>query len=324
MKKRQKTFLEILGGCILTLSSIYAINRIIFFFSTLKEKMHTKNGHFYNHANGKIFYTKNGSGSPLLLIHDLDSTSSAYEWNEVVDEFSKTHTVYTVDLPGCGRSDKPKITYTSYFYVQVISDFVREIICDKPDVIVTGDATPLLIMAEQMHPHLFAHMIFVNPGDLSNFSKFPCKLDTYRKTLYELPIIGTCIYNLIHSRATIRKRFYFDYFFEKPVGILKYISRYHESAHLKGSASKYLYASKKFHYLGCNTLPAFSSISTPICVIYGDAMGHVEELADEMVSLNPITELVIINNTKYLPQLEEPQEFTEICNKFFKNDSIEM
>lgn len=322
MKKQHKTLLEIVGGCVLALSSIYAINRIVFFLSTLKERLHTKDGHFYKHKTGKIYFTKTGTGSPLLLIHDLDSCSSAYEWNEVVETFSENHTVYTLDLPGCGRSDKPRITYTSYLYVQVISDFIRDIIGDTPDVIATKDSTPILVMTERMYPHLFSHMIFVNPGDFDHYSEYPGKLDTYRKSLYELPIIGTCIYNLSHSRATLRKRFYFDYFFERPAGIMKYFSRYYEAAHLKGSSCKYLYASKKFHYLDCNVIPAFSSISTPICVIYGDAVNHVTELADEMVSLNPITEFVILNDTKYLPQLEKPSQFVDTCEKFFAKEHI--
>ena len=49
---------------------------------------------------------KFGSGKPLLLIHDLDPSSSAYEWNQLEQQLAKDFTVYSIDLPGCGRSDK--------------------------------------------------------------------------------------------------------------------------------------------------------------------------------------------------------------------------
>lgn len=323
MKKQNKTLLEILAGFILTLSSIYAINRIVFFLATLKEKLYVKNGKFYKHSTGKMYYTKTGSGSPLLLIHDLNSASSDYEWNEVVKKFAKKHTVYTVDLLGCGRSDKPKITYTSYLYVQLISDFVKEVICDTTDVIVTGDAASLLVMTSKMNPNLFQHMILVNPEDFSKANRFPSKLDVYRKRLLELPIIGTLLYNLHHSQAVMQKRFHFEYFFEKHIKTMKYISRYYEAAHLKGSSSKYLYASKECHYLACNIMNSFSSIQTPLCVILGDAMDYTTELSDCVISLNPSADVVIMNNTKYLPQIEEPEDFVDICDTFIEKNTLD-
>ena len=323
MKKQNKKLLKVFCGIVLSLSSIYAINRIIFFLATLKEKLYSNSGKFYNHSAGKIYYTKTGSGSPLLLIHDLNSASSDYEWNEIVKKFSKNHTVYTLDLLGCGRSDKPKITYTSYLYVKLISDFVKEIICDKTDVIVTGDAAALLIMSNTMHSNLFQHIILVNPADFSKVNRYPCKLDTYKKKVLEMPIIGTAIYNLYHSRAVIQSKFHSDYIFDNQTSILKYVTRYFEAAHLKGSASKYLYASKECKYLGCNAPKGFSSIQTPICVIFGDMMNYTAEFSNLVTTLNPSVEVSIMKNTKYLPHIEKPEEFVTICDTFFFEGTLD-
>ena len=65
---------------------------------------------------------KKGTGSPILLIHDALPGASGYEWSKIEDELAVDHTVYTVDLLGCGRSDKPSITYTNFVYVQMICD----------------------------------------------------------------------------------------------------------------------------------------------------------------------------------------------------------
>ena len=58
-------------------------------------------------AAGNIYYTKCGSGKPLLLIHDLHFASSGYEWESIREQLSRSYTVYTLDLLGCGRSEKP-------------------------------------------------------------------------------------------------------------------------------------------------------------------------------------------------------------------------
>ena len=63
-----------------------------------------------------------------LLIHDLTPSSSAYEWSKMIDELAESHTVYALDLLGCGRSDKPSITYANYLYVQLITDFAKQVI----------------------------------------------------------------------------------------------------------------------------------------------------------------------------------------------------
>lgn len=57
----------------------------------------------------KYLLYKTGTGKPILLIHDTDSGASGEEWAKVAKKLAKNNTVYTIDLLGCGRSDKPSI-----------------------------------------------------------------------------------------------------------------------------------------------------------------------------------------------------------------------
>lgn len=315
MKKNKKTFLEIIGGIVFSFSFLHAINHLMFFLATLKEHLFTKNGEYYKHPSGRMFYTKTGNGSPILLIHDLSPTSSGYEWTEIIEELSTNHTVYTIDLLGCGRSDKPNITYTSYLYVQQISSFIRDIIADSPECVVTGESAALAVMAAKIYPNLFNKITLVNPTHFDEVRYFPRYIDKILKNILELPIIGTFIYNLYTSRSHILKEFHTEYFFSKEKSALKYISRYHEAAHLKGSSCKYLYASQRCHYLGCDVTTAFSNINIPIKVIFGDAMSYTEDMWDYVISLNPSVNVCTIANAAYLPQLEHPSAFLKVLKK---------
>ena len=87
--------------------------------------LYCKNKHQYSSRFGDIFYTKKGHGTPLLLIHDLKCAASAAEWDSIIDSLAENHTVYALDLLGCGRSEKPKMTYTNYIYVQLINNFIK-------------------------------------------------------------------------------------------------------------------------------------------------------------------------------------------------------
>ncbi len=65
------------------------------------------------------------------MIHDMLPGASGYEWNQIEEQLSSDHTVYTLDLLGCGRSEKAGITYTNFVYVELISNFIKDVIKEK-------------------------------------------------------------------------------------------------------------------------------------------------------------------------------------------------
>ena len=125
MKKSTKFLLLTIGT---TITGIYVYNRFIEKTATKHNLLSDLSGEYYTWKHGKIYYTKSGNGSPLLLIHDINSSASSEEWKKIIHRFEKNHTVYTLDLLGCGRSDKPAIEYTNYLYVQLLKDFIKDII----------------------------------------------------------------------------------------------------------------------------------------------------------------------------------------------------
>ena len=76
MKKNIKHFFLLTA---LAAGTIHFVNRFINMTADIKNILKAENGNFYDWKNGQIYYTKRGSGSPLLLIHDLNPVSSSYE-----------------------------------------------------------------------------------------------------------------------------------------------------------------------------------------------------------------------------------------------------
>ena len=151
--KKLIAFTTMIGG------TMFTVNKLIDYLSGYCELRLNKNDNeegeqsmfSYQWRNGTIFFQKKGSGSPLLLIHDLNPISSSYEWNQIIDELSKSHTVYTIDLLGCGKSEKPSFTYVNYIYVQLINDFIQNIIQEKTGLVVTGESFSFAVMAARMN-----------------------------------------------------------------------------------------------------------------------------------------------------------------------------
>ena len=127
--------------------TIHLINKTLIEMATKDSLLNSSEGNYYDWRFGKIYYRKQGNGKPLLLLHDLDAESSGVEWKKVAAILAEKYTVYTVDLLGCGRSEKPNITYTNFLYVQMLTDFIKHIIGEKADVVATGESAAIAVMA---------------------------------------------------------------------------------------------------------------------------------------------------------------------------------
>ena len=62
-------------------------------------------------VDGLCWYTA-GQGPPLLLVHSVNAAASAAEVRPLYDAFSATRTVFAIDLPGYGFSDRSERAYT--------------------------------------------------------------------------------------------------------------------------------------------------------------------------------------------------------------------
>ena len=155
----------------------------------------------YRWRLGNIYYTKVGTGKPLLLVHDLTHASSSCEWDSLIPLLKEHYTVYTIDLLGCGRSEKPNLTYTNFLYVQLLNDFVKSEIGRRTNILATGASAPIVTMACGYNPDLFEQMMFITPDSLLSCSQSPGKSARYYKFILDLPIIGTLLYNFASARS---------------------------------------------------------------------------------------------------------------------------
>lgn len=313
MKKNIRHFFLLTA---LAAGAIHMVNRFIDMTAEMKNILKSQNGNYYDWKNGKIYYSKRGSGSPVLLIHELNPISSSYEWCRFIKKLEKNHTVYAIDLLGCGRSDKPYLTYTNYLYVQLITDFIHNVIKEKPDVITTGRSISFAILAQHMEKNLIQRIIAVNPPALSDFEHTPNKLSSFRKILIELPIIGTFIYNIRTYEKNIEKELRNVYFHKPQLVSSKMLDAYYESAHMGSSHGKYLLASMEGHYTDNGITHALKDMDTPFYIIQSRTIQNAVSIVDTYVKNNNQTETTYLSNAGLTPQLEVPDKLFSIVNMF--------
>ncbi len=299
-----------------SISTMHIMNRIHTSLCTVKNLLGNSENNYYEWRFGKIRYQKKGSGTPLLFIHDLTAGSSNYEYHRLINNLTDKHEIYSIDLLGYGLSDKPSMTYTGNIYEQLINDFIKNVICKKTSVIVTGESVPFSIMSCHNNPELYNKLICINPQNLYLQNQIPSKQTKLLKFFFELPIVGTFTYHIFTSKYVIRKAFEEDYFYQPGEIKEKYIYNYLEAAHTGKYYSKIAFASYIGKYMNMNILHELKEINNSILMIGGAKEKDIETTIENYKYYNPAIETVYIPETKHLPHMESPDEILKQITMF--------
>ncbi|NJK82333.1 MAG: alpha/beta fold hydrolase [Chloroflexaceae bacterium] len=80
-----------------------------------------------------VTYLTAGTGTPLLLLHGLGDSAQA--WERVMPMLAREHTVYALDLPGFGNSDKPNVNYSPDFFMAFVAAFLDALGIERVGVV---------------------------------------------------------------------------------------------------------------------------------------------------------------------------------------------
>ena len=292
---------------------MYLVNKAVNYIATASNFLQKDKMNNFEWKFGNIKYTVTGKEKPVLLIHDLDVASSSYEWNKVIASLSNNHKVYTLDLIGCGSSDKDQLTYTNYLYITLINDFINEVINENTDIVATGSSASIALMSTLICDNI-DDIILVNPYDYTLTTDMPVKCMKYTHKLYSCPIIGTFIFNLYNSKKKIGEKFDYEYYYHGGESMCEERAVYFESLHKGNSNGRYLFASIKAHYTDVDIRNVLENCSNNISIITGGAKNKYNDIAEKYITLNENICTYEIYNTAYLPQLENPDEFVHTVN----------
>ena len=301
MTKKTGTTIALTGLAAITM---HIINRVEFSLSTVNNVLSNPDNKYYEWRFGKIRYTQKGSGTPLLLLHDLTAGSSSYEFCKIIDELAEKHEVYAVDLLGYGLSDKPNITYTSYLYVQSIIDFIKNVIGKKTDILATGDSSSIAVMCAHNDGEVIDRIVLINPQSINQLNRIPSKRTKLLKLLIDTPVLGTFVYNMLTTKEAFRKLFAEKYFYNSGMISEGILEAYREASHQPDCNAKYTFASSMGRYMNTNVVHALKQIDHSIYVIYGTEKIDNQTTIDTYLSYNQSIEAFPISYTRQYPHLE--------------------
>lgn len=302
------------------IGTMHVVNRLFSYIATADDYLNKDEYQYYDWRFGKIAYKKKGKGSPILLVHNFDVCASTHEWKNIETKLSKTNTVYSIDLLGCGCSDHPILTYTNFLYVQLINDFIKKVIGKKTDVIVSGDSSSFVLMACANDETIINRIAMVNPQNLVSLAKIPTKRSKLIKYLLYTPVLGTFVYNMKVNKRTIRQAFASKYYYDQNSIDEKDILTCFEASHKEKTHSKYLYACQKSRFTNANILFCLGKLTNSIFIISGNGNPENALIAAQYQNQLPSIEIVGIDNVKQFPHVEKADEFLEQIKILFSDE----
>lgn len=312
MKKKTKSLLFLTS-----IISIPVFINYLIFRNTNKNNCKTEES-YYDWRFGKIRYITIGSGEPLLLIHDLSSGSSLDEWEKNIQQLSKHYKVYAIDLLGYGKSEKPRISYSSYLYISLINDFIEDVVKSKVNIIASGSSSGYAVMANSFSKDIIKKILIISPKRIAPIKIIQSKYNSFKKFLLESPVIGTSIYNIINSKVGTKIALEKKYFDTKQYVTKNLIKKIYLESHNKGASCKFPYSSYVFNYLDVDIRNKLKYIDIPVQIVWGN-----KDYENPISNMNYLdkdcknVKLIIFNNTKSYPHIEKPLEFYKVCRKFF-------
>ncbi len=259
--------------------------------------------------HGNVNYIVEGEGEPILLIHDIKNGFSLKEWKCHISELSKNYKVYAFDFIGFGHSEKPNINYIAYLYVLLINHFIKHVIKQKANVIASGKSCAYAILAYQFEPEQFNKIMLISPEGIESDLSFPENKHVFLRWLFESPLIGTTLYNIVSSKL------YFKLCYNNLPLNPKSLCH---SAHYGGIYGKMPFAANKSYFLNASITHVLPNVKVPLKIIFGaENLNKTKKSLKKIKKLNKIAQFVVFKNTKQYPHLERPVRFLEICNMFF-------
>ena len=92
------------------------------YFRSSAHTLELRSRHF---GTMNVNWRETGSGPPLLLVHGLMTTS--YSWRYVMEPLAERFRVIVPDLPGAGRTDKPKVRYGARDLAEWLGELMAEL-----------------------------------------------------------------------------------------------------------------------------------------------------------------------------------------------------
>ena len=264
----------------------------------------------------RLAWTMRGAGPPLLLVHSIGIWSWSHEWRRNVDALAQGYTVYTLDLLGFGRSERPATSYAARLYVALIADFARRVIGRPTALVAAGLSGAYAVELAAADPASYPVLVLVAPPGLTRLRTRSSAGDDVGRQLVAAPVLGTAAWNARVTRAALARALDAAYYRDDRVtGDMLDVA--FATTHQPGA--KYAPAAWLAHQLNLDVRRALRRLLPPTLLVWGaQAERHPAEESFGWRAVKRDLKVAILDGAGDVPHEERAAEFNEVALDFLR------
>jgi len=276
----------------------------------------------------RVHHSYGGRGTPVVFVHGLGS-SGYMEWRYNLEDTAARHRVFAPDLPGYGRTEKPRARYTVQYFARFVERYMEDRGLRSAAVVGASLGGRIALELALEKPRLVRKLVLVNALGLGR-PRLRAAQMTY--SLVTLPRVGEAA-----------MRFARDALHWAPSNMIRRVAgRYAgASANLVNSMDdgyldnlREMYATDGFHNAYLTTIRSLinpgalfggnhdvtarlNELKLPVQLIWGadDPLFPVAHAARAHAMIGR-SRLAVIEGAGHSPQAERPEEFNRVLRRF--------
>lgn len=246
--------------------------------------------------NTVVHYLEAGQGPALVLVHGLGGSSAV--WINDIDILARTYRVIAPDLPGYGKSDRPRADYSIDYHAAMLNEFIDSLGESKVAIVGNSMGGWIAAVFTLNNPEKVTRLILVDSAGL------------YRETYPRVSLNPSTK----EEQKTLLLAVYAD-----PSRVTEGMvnDQWEYRRDIRATVQATLDSLKTRMPLLDSRLP---EIKIPTLIIWGkqDALIPLE-FAGQFVKGIHGSRLVVIDKAGHLPQTEQPRAFCRAVKRFVRS-----
>lgn len=143
-------------------------------------------------------------GVPLLLLHSVNAAASSMEMAPLFEYFRATRPVYSLELPGFGKSSRDDRTYSPSLYAQAIVDMTAAIGEEAPDIVALSLTCEFVARADRDMALRYRSLTMISPTGFSAKTPPGETFSRRMERILNVPLLGRGLFSALATRASIQ------------------------------------------------------------------------------------------------------------------------
>lgn len=276
----------------------------------------------------RVHHMHGGHGVPVVFVHGLGS-SGYMEWRRNLEPAAVRHRVYAPDLPGYGRTDKPRARYTIPYFARFVRRYMDFLGIRRAALIGASLGGRIALEVALEEPRLVRKLVLVNTLGLG---RPQVRFAQMAYGLMTIPRVGEAVMGIARDALTWAPRKVIRRIAARYAGVSVDLEATMDDTYLDDLRD--MYAADGYHNAYLSTVRSLvnpralfgghhdvtrrlNELKIPVQLIWGAAdplfpLAHAERAQ----SLIGQAGLAVIDSAGHTPQAEQPDEFNRVLLDF--------